>query len=72
MASLQEDVVKAGLATDNWVPMDKLVDSFINCITDETRRGGSFVVAGTAGKEVRYPDPPFVDQEKYFVRKEKL
>lgn len=68
--SSKEEVIKAGLTTDNWVPMEKLVDSFMRNITDEDRRGSSWVVAGSAGDEVRYPDPPVVSQEKYYRRAE--
>jgi len=62
--------VAAGLAQNNWVPMSPLIDCFIDCIKDEGRRGSSWVVAGTAGKQVRYPDPVAVEEKKYFVRKE--
>ncbi|KAI9019131.1 hypothetical protein DFJ74DRAFT_676123 [Hyaloraphidium curvatum] len=67
-ASTPEEVVKQGLARDNWVPMDKLVDAYIDVIVDETKRGTTWVVGGSAGKAVRYPDPPSVDMEKYFVK----
>jgi hypothetical protein len=71
VACPQEDVIKAGLTMDNgWVPMDKLVDCFISTIIDEDQRGHSYVVAGSAGKAVRYPRPLVVDREVFYERSE--
>ncbi|KXS17311.1 NAD(P)-binding protein [Gonapodya prolifera JEL478] len=40
-----------------WTPMSKIVDAYITAVTDPTTSGKCYMVMGTAGPMVPYPDP---------------
>lgn len=55
-------------ASGGWVPMDKLVDAYVMCITDDEKgRGKAWSVVGAGGEAKPYPSGPF-DIEAYISR----
>jgi hypothetical protein len=51
-----------------WVPMDKLIDAYVMVIKDESQRGASWAVIGSAGEAHRYPTG--FDPADYVIVKE--